>query len=93
MWGPNEWTVRGALRGWDARPRLGEIEMPTLVLRGRHDLSTPAVTQTLLDGIPQAEYVVFENSSHMPVLEETERYLAVVRSFLQTVEARDPSAT
>ena len=33
-----------------------------------------------------AREVVFEHSSHTPVLEETERYLDVVRSFLREVE-------
>ena len=47
MQGPNEWTVTGALRGWDVRDRLGEIEVPTLVIRGRHDMCTDAVAATL----------------------------------------------
>jgi pimeloyl-ACP methyl ester carboxylesterase len=84
MWGPNEWTVVGALRGWDVRDRLDEIRIPTLVLRGAYDLSTPAIAKTLLDGIPQAKEVVFEHSSHVPVLEETDRYVAAVRAFLHT---------
>ncbi|MDX6507191.1 MAG: proline iminopeptidase, partial [Gaiellaceae bacterium] len=88
MWGPNEWTVSGSLRGWDVRARLGEIQVPTLVLRGAHDLSTPAVASTIVKGIPHAHEVVFAESSHMPVLEETERYLAAVREFLYAVEAR-----
>jgi pimeloyl-ACP methyl ester carboxylesterase len=88
MWGPTEWTVSGALRGWDVRARLEEIRVPTLVLRGAHDLSTPAVSRTLTEGIPHAREVVFEWSSHMPVLEETERYLAALRAFLYAVEAR-----
>jgi pimeloyl-ACP methyl ester carboxylesterase len=88
MWGPNEWTMTGALAGWDVRPRLGELRMPTLVLRGAHDLSTPAISKTLTGGIPHAREVVFEESSHTPVLEETERYLRVVRDFLYGVEGR-----
>ena len=86
MWGPNEWTVVGSLRGWDVRTRLDEIRIPTLVLRGKYDLSTPAVAQTLLSGIPQAKDVVFDESSHMPVLEQTEDYLKEVRAFLHSVE-------
>jgi hypothetical protein len=31
---------------------------------------------------------VFEESSHTPVLEETERYLRTMRDFLYSVEAR-----
>jgi proline iminopeptidase len=88
MWGRNEWTMTGALAGWDVRPRLAELRMPTLILRGAHDLSTPAISKTLVDGIPHAREVVFAESSHTPVLEETERYLGVVRDFLYAVEAR-----
>jgi pimeloyl-ACP methyl ester carboxylesterase len=88
MWGPNEWTVMGALRGWDVRPRLGELRLPTLVLRGAHDLSTEAISRTLTRGIPHATDVVLAESSHTPVLEETERYLECVRAFLYRVEAR-----
>jgi L-proline amide hydrolase len=86
MWGPNEWTVSGALRGWDVRPRLHEIDVPTLVIRGRYDLSTEAIARTLIRGIPHAREVVFEHSSHTPVLEETDRYLAVVGGFLREAE-------
>jgi proline iminopeptidase len=88
MWGENEWTMTGALAGWDVRQRLAELSMPVLVLRGAHDLSTPAISKTLTDGIPHAREVVFAESSHTPVLEETERYLRTVRDFLYAVEAR-----
>ena len=88
MWGRNEWTMSGALAGWDVRARLPELTMPTLILRGAHDLSTAAISKTLTGGIPNAHEVVFAESSHTPVLEETERYLRVVRDFLYAVEAR-----
>jgi L-proline amide hydrolase len=82
MWGPNEWTITGALEGWDVRDRLHEVDVPTLVIRGRHDMCTDAVAATLLAGLAGAREVVLEESSHTPVLEETERYLEVVRGFL-----------
>jgi proline-specific peptidase len=88
MWGPNEWTLTGALEGWDVRERLAELDVPTLVLRGRHDLSTPAISATLVQGIRGAREVVFAESSHTPVLEETERYLEVVGGFLREAELR-----
>jgi L-proline amide hydrolase len=86
MWGVNEWTVTGSLRGWDVRPRLDEIRVPTLVVRGRHDLSTESISRTLHEGIPHAREVVLEESSHTPVLEETDRYLEVVGGFIRDVE-------
>ena len=88
MWGPNEWTLTGALRGWDVRPRLHELDVPALVIRGRYDLSTEPIAATLVRGLPQAREVIFEESSHTPVLEETERYLEVVGGFLRETEGR-----
>ena len=88
MLGPNEWTVTGPLKDWDVRSRLHEIVVPTLVIRGRHDMSTEAVSRTLVDGIRAARYVVLDESSHTPVLEETERYLATVRDFLRECDPR-----
>ncbi len=88
MWGPNEWTLTGALRGWDVRPRLHELDVPALVIRGRYDLSTEAIAATLVRGLPHAREVVFEESSHTPVLEETERYLEIVGEFLRESEGR-----
>jgi proline-specific peptidase len=87
MVGPNEWTFTGALRGWDVRERLGGIAAPALVIRGCYDLCTERIAATLLAGLPNAREVVFEESSHMPVLEETDRYLHVVESFLREAEA------
>jgi L-proline amide hydrolase len=88
MQGPNEWTVTGALRGWDVRDRLAEIEVPTLVIRGRHDMSTDPISATLVNGIKGAREVVLENSSHTPVLEETDLYLAVISKFMQEAETQ-----
>jgi pimeloyl-ACP methyl ester carboxylesterase len=85
---PNEWTTTGALKGWDTRARLHEIAVPTLVVRGRHDMCTDKVAAQLVDGIPGAREVVLQHSSHTPVLEETDRYLEVVSAFLRSAESR-----
>jgi L-proline amide hydrolase len=87
MQGPNEWTTTGALKGWDTRERLREIDAPTLVVRGRYDMCTEPIAAELVDGIRGAREVVFEHSSHTPVLEETDRYLEVVGEFLRDAEA------
>jgi proline iminopeptidase len=86
MQGPNEWTVTGALRGWDVRDRLHEIDVPTLVIRGRHDMSTDPISATLVNGIKGAREVVLEDSSHTPVLEETDQYLAAISDFMRETE-------
>jgi proline-specific peptidase len=89
MWGPSEWNVTGTLKGWDVTDRLGEIHVPTLVLGGRYDEATPAITEALHRGIRGSEWVIFENSGHFPHLEETGRYLSVLSDFLERVDALD----
>jgi L-proline amide hydrolase len=86
MVGPSEWEMTGVLRGWDVRDRLGELDVPTLVLRGRHDLCTERIARVLVDGIGGAEYAILEESSHTPVLEETERYLELVGEFVAAAD-------
>ena len=86
MQGPNEWTVTGALRGWDVRDRLSEIDLATLVIRGRHDMCTDPIAATLTDGIRDAREIVLDESSHTPVLEETEGYLEAIGAFMRQCE-------
>ncbi|MDE3042551.1 MAG: proline iminopeptidase-family hydrolase [Nitrospirota bacterium] len=87
MWGPSEFHFTGTLREWRIEDGLGEIRVPTLVLGGRYDEVTPAMTETLHRGISGSEWVIFEQSAHMPHLEETELYLETVNAFLARVEA------
>jgi L-proline amide hydrolase len=82
MNGPSEFHSIGTLKDWDVTPRLGEIDVPTLVISGQHDEATPLIARTVQQGIPGAEWVLFDDSSHMPHVEETERFLQVVGEWL-----------
>jgi proline iminopeptidase len=64
--------------------RLGEIDVPTLVISGAVDWITPPAQggERLRAGIPNAELVVFEESGHWPFLEESERFQQVVRDWV-----------
>ncbi len=83
MNGPSEFHVIGTIRDWDITERLAEIDVPTLLVSGRYDEATPAIISQLHDRIPGSEWVLFESSSHMPHVEETERFLEVVGGFLR----------
>jgi proline-specific peptidase len=87
MQGPNEWTTSGALKGWDTRAHLHEIDVPTLVIRGRYDMCTEPIAAELVNGIKGAREVVLEHSSHTPVLEETDTYLQFISDFMRYAEA------
>jgi L-proline amide hydrolase len=86
MNGPSEFHVTGTLKTWDIVPRLGEITIPTLVISGRYDEATPAIARTVHDGIPGSQWVLFENSSHMPHVEERELFMQTVGEFLERIE-------
>jgi proline-specific peptidase len=81
----------GGHKNWEVTAHLGEIKVPTLILAGRYD--GLAGDDILRDGIPDAEWVCFEESSHYAHAEEPERFVAVLDEFLTRVErAEQPSA-
>jgi L-proline amide hydrolase len=87
MNGPTEFTVVGTIAGFDITDRLGEIEVPVLLVSGAYDEVRPHVVASMDERLRDSEWVLFEESSHMPHLEEPERFLAVVSAFLERVEA------
>jgi L-proline amide hydrolase len=88
MNGPSEFHVTGTLKEWNIIPRLGEIDVPTLITSGRFDEATPLIAGTVHNGIRGSRWEIFEQSSHMPHAEEPERYLRVLDDFLTSVEQR-----
>lgn len=86
MNGPSEFHVVGTIKDWDVRHRLGEIHAPTQVTSGRYDEATPLIAETVQKGIPGAEWVLFENSSHMAHVEEEARYCQVLGDFISCHE-------
>jgi proline iminopeptidase len=82
MNGPNEFSVTGNLKDYDRVARLKEIPEPAMFICGRYDETTPEATEIYHRAMPGSEMVVFENSAHTPMLEETDKYLATVRDFI-----------
>ena len=69
--------------GIEVEDRLKNITQPVLVNTGRLDrVCTVEAAETMAGGLPNVELVIFEHSGHMTFVEENERYLEVVRSFL-----------
>jgi len=82
MNGPSEFHVVGTLKTWDIINQLGKINAPTLVTSGKYDEATPLIAETVHNGIPGSEWVLFENSSHMAHVEEADRYLQILSAFI-----------
>lgn len=93
MNGPNEFHVIGSLKNWSVEDVLPHIDVPTLLLSGRHDEATPATVQPYFDGIATVRWEIFENSSHMPHLEEPERFFPVLIEFLREIQSAENKQT
>ncbi|WP_080846220.1 proline iminopeptidase-family hydrolase [Cytobacillus gottheilii] len=83
MWGPSEFHVTGNLKSFDCTQQLKEIEIPSLYTCGRYDEATPESTQSFSELTPHSAFHVFEESAHMPYIEEPEQYVNVISEFLR----------
>ncbi len=73
-------------REFDARPRLGEVAVPTLVVTGAHDLMTPPMWgAALADGIRGARRVHLEHVGHFAMHEAPDRLAAACTRFLDAL--------
>jgi L-proline amide hydrolase len=86
MNGPSEFHCIGSLKTWDITERLPEIDTPTLLVSGRYDEATPHIVQQIHQRIPGAQWELFEESSHMPHVEQPDAFLARVETFLKTID-------
>jgi L-proline amide hydrolase len=82
MNGPYEYYCVGTLKDWTVVDEVHKITAPTLLVSGRYDEATPATVQPFFDNIPDVQWEIFEESSHMPFVEETDRYMQVVEEFM-----------
>ncbi|MCH8921034.1 MAG: alpha/beta fold hydrolase [Chloroflexi bacterium] len=83
QFGPETQAVWDSLEGFDLRPRLSEIQVPTLVIAGDSDLSvTPERARETADALPLGKLLVIENSGHYPFIEQPEAFLSGVLQFL-----------
>ncbi len=80
-------TVAAALRGMacrsDARPWLGAIDCPTLVLVGQHDaISPPHEMQAIAAAIPGARFEMIPGAGHMAPMENSSATNAALKAIL-----------
>lgn len=83
-WGPSEFAPQGTLKDYDYSGRLEEIEVPTLLLCGSEDESTPRANEYMFSHLScPKKKVVLEGLHHCAYREGPEFYISEVISFLQ----------
>jgi 3-oxoadipate enol-lactonase len=75
-----------AIRGLDYLDRLGEIDLPVLVVVGAQDPgTTPAEARQIADGIAGARYVEIDPGAHNANMENPAAFNRALIAFLRTV--------
>lgn len=80
--GPSEFYITGSLRTWSVISSLSSISCPTLVLNGAYDEVQDSCVAPFFEHIPRVKWCVLAESSHMGQYEERNRYMQIVRDFL-----------
>jgi proline iminopeptidase len=79
----HRFAVTRLTNGWSVMDRLGEIEIPTLLIAGREDfLFPPQHQEQLVAGIPNARLRIVERAGHNPHDEQTDEVMEAVAGFL-----------
>jgi pimeloyl-ACP methyl ester carboxylesterase len=75
-----------ACNAFDVRDRLGEIDVPALVVNGEHDsLTLPDFHAYLAEHLPDARRVEIADAAHMPYVERPAPFDTAVDEFLATL--------
>ncbi len=83
MWGKSELFGTGTLSNYDVTDFLKNIDVPTLILSGKYDESTPEMNRVMKEKIPQANWVLLENSHHGGYNEEPDVVLDEISKFIR----------
>ncbi len=79
------WNAAGPLLGnFNMLEKLASIEMPTLVVAGRHDGITPPGpgAERIASLMPNATLLVFEDSGHYPFIEEQKAFFSALSEWM-----------
>jgi len=77
------YTFKHFMPNYDVRPQLPSVHTPTLIVAARHDWITPvSQAEEMHRLLPNSRLAVFEESGHMPFIEEQEAFIARVLEFL-----------
>jgi len=77
-----DFDVSGSMINQDYRKDLKNVTAKTLIIAGRYDgVSTPEFSTQYKTYMPQAKFVMFEQSAHNPYLEESEKFYSVFEGF------------
>ena len=82
MWGKSEFYGTGTLVDWNVEDKLHTIDVPTLILSGALDESTPAMNELMNKEIKNSKWILLKKSHHIGYVEETDLVLKSILDFI-----------
>ena len=83
MWGKSELFGTGTLLDWNVEDKLHKIDVPTLILSGALDESSPRINELMNKEIKNSKWVLLKKSHHIGYAEEPELVIETIRNFIQ----------
>lgn len=83
MWGKSELFGTGTLKDWNVEDKLHKIDVPTLIISGKLDESTPVINEMMNKKIQGSRWVLLEHSHHSGYNEEPELVLKSIKDFIR----------
>jgi len=82
MWGKSELFGNGTLANWSVENKLNSIRIPTLILSGAMDESSPKMNKLMNSEIKNSKWILLENSHHIGYAEEHELVIKIIKDFV-----------
>lgn len=82
MWGKSELFGTGTLLNWNTENDLHKIDVPTLIISGAFDESTPAMNQLMNERIKNSKWLLLKNSHHIGYAEEPDIVIEEITKFI-----------
>jgi len=90
MQGPSEFTITGTLKQYDATPFLKDVKVPLLFTVGEFDEADAPTVKRQAAMAPGAKVVVIPGAAHIVQWDAPDTTNAVIRTFLESVDAKKP---
>jgi proline-specific peptidase len=84
--GPSEFSITGTLKDYDITGRLGEINVPALVVAGEYDIVSVSSAEYYASLIPDAEVAIVPDAAHISVQDNIDEESQYLREFFSKIE-------
>lgn len=89
-WGKCEFSPSGTLKNYEYTDKLKEIRCPVLLFSGANDESTPLQNKVMFENLTcKKKWYLFENSNHRSYVQEHDKYVEKLISFLNENEVQE----